>query len=47
MEYNKKIFSFKNHAENEAGEIVLSALFFLKTLYLVKTSGLLFDFTIF
>ena len=44
----REIFLFKNHAENEAGKLVPDRfLFFKKALYLVKSSGLQLDFTIF
>ena len=35
-----EIFSFKNHAENEAERIVPDFFLFSKTLYEVKASGL-------
>ena len=42
------IFFFKNHAENEAGRIVLDLFsFFWKTLYEVKANGLELSFNIF
>ena len=40
------IFFFKNHAENEAGRLVLDLfLFFKKALYEVKACGLQLRFT--
>ena len=43
-----KIFSFKNHAENEAGRLVPDIfLCFRKALYKVKASGLQLGFTVF
>ena len=43
-----EIFLFRNHAENETGKLVPDRLLFsIKALYLVKASGLQFDFTIF
>ena len=42
------MFSFKNHAENEAGGLVPDRfLFFFKSLYKVKASYLQLGFTIF
>ena len=48
IEYNKRIFYFKNHVENVAGRL-FSDLFLLskKVLYKVRASGLLLGFTIF
>ena len=41
IEYNKRIFFFKNHAQNKAGRLFPDLfLFFEKALYEVKTSGL-------
>ena len=41
IEYNKKIFSFKNHAENQAGRLVPDLLLlFKKASYEVKLNGL-------
>ena len=43
----RKIFFFKNHAENEAGRLVpILFLFFKKALYKVKASGLQLRFNI-
>ena len=42
IEYSKRNFSFKNHAENEEG-LLIPDLFFLKkekSLYEVKVTGL-------
>ena len=36
IEYNKKYFSSKNHAEYEAGRLVPDLLLFKKALYKVK-----------
>ena len=48
IEYNKKLFFFNNHAENEAERLVTDHfLFFKKVLYEVKASGLHLGFTIF
>ena len=48
IECIKKIFSFKNHAENETGRIILDPFFKKKkTLYKVKGSVLQFGFAIF
>ena len=48
IEYNKRIFFFKNHVENEAGRLVPDLfLFFKMALYKVKTNGLQLGFTIF
>ena len=45
MEYNKVIFFFKNHAENEVDRLVPGCfLFFQKALYKVKVSGLQLGF---
>ena len=42
------MFSFKNHAENEAGRLVPHLfLFFKKALYDIKGSGLQLSFNIF
>ena len=48
IEYNKrKTFFFKNHAENEAGRLVLGHfLFFKKAVYEVKASDLQLSFNI-
>ena len=44
----REIFFFKNYVANEVGELVPDHfLFFKKTLYEVKASGLQLDFTIF
>ena len=44
----REIFFFKDYIENEAGKLLPdSFLFFKKTLYYVKASGLQLDFTIF
>ena len=41
IEYHKKIFYFRNHAEIEAGKLVQDLLlFFKKALCKVKASGL-------
>ena len=41
IEYSKRIFFLKNHAENKARRIVPGLyLLFIKTLYDVKTTGL-------
>ena len=42
----KKIFFFKNYAENEAGRLV-SDLFLKKALFEVKASSLQYSFNIF
>ena len=43
-----EIFLFKNHAQNEAGRIVLDLFFFFgKALYQVKASDLQLSFNIF
>ena len=48
VEYNKKIFSLKNHAENKADRLVPDLfLFFKKAYYEVKASGLQLSLTIF
>ena len=48
IEYNKKIFFFKNHAENGAGTLIPDLFFiFEKDLYEVKASGLHLSFNIF
>ena len=48
IEYNKRHFFFKNHAENKAGRLVPDLfLFFKKALYKVNASGLQLEFTIF
>ena len=48
IECDKKKFFFQSHAENEAGRLVLDLfLFFKKTLYEVKASGLRLSFNIF
>ena len=48
IEQPKRNVFFKNHAENEAGELVsVRFSFFKKALYKVKASGLQLDFTIF
>ena len=45
--YKEKYFFFKNYAENEAGKLVPDFfLFFRKTLYEVKVSGLQLSFNI-
>ena len=45
IEYNKKIFFFKNYGENEAERLVPDLfLFFKKALYEVKASGLQLTF---
>ena len=40
IKYNKRNFSSKDHAKNEAGRLVLDHLFFKTALYEVKASGL-------
>ena len=46
--YNKKIYFFENHGENEAGGLVPDHfLFFKKALYEVKASVLQLSFNIF
>ena len=48
IEYNKRIFFFKDQAENEAGRPVPDLfLFFKKALYEVKASSLQLSFNIF
>ena len=49
IEYNKRnIFFLKNHTENEAGRPLPGFfLFFEKSIYEVKTSGLQLSFNIF
>ena len=48
IEYNKRKFFFKNHAQNEAERLVPDLfLFFKKALYEVKASGLQLSFNIF
>ena len=47
IEYKKKIFYFKNLAENKARRIVSELLFFKKALYEVKASGLKLSFNLF
>ena len=48
IEYNKRYFFFKNHAENEAGRLVPDLFLFLKKpLYEVKASGMQLSFNIF
>ena len=44
----RSFFSFKNHAENEAGKLLPDfLLFFKKALYKVKASCLLLSFNIY
>ena len=48
IEYNRKIFFFKNHARNWAGRLVSDVfLFFEKALYEIKVRGQLLHFIIF
>ena len=48
IEYNKRIFFSKSHAENEAGRLVPNLFLFSKTtLYEVIASYLNFSFNIF
>ena len=48
IEYNRKIFFFKNHAGNWAGRLVSDVfLFFEEALYEIKVSGQLLHFIIF
>ena len=48
IEYNKIIFSFKNHAESQVGRPLPDFfLFFKKALCKVKASGLQLSFNIF
>ena len=48
IEYNKKNFFFKNHAENDAGRVVPDFfLLYKKALCKVKTSGVQLGFAIF
>ena len=48
IEYSKKIFCFKNYAENEARKLVPDLLLFFKRAYYeVRVSGLQFGFNIF
>ena len=45
VEYNRRNFFLKNHAENEAGRLVPDRfLFFQKALYEVKANGLQLSF---
>ena len=47
IEYNKRIFFFKSHAENEAAILVPDLfLFFRKASYVVKASGVELGFNI-
>ena len=48
IKHPKRIFCFKNYAENETGKLVPDRFwFFKKSLYQVKTIGLQLDFNIF
>ena len=48
IEYNKKTFFFKNHAENEVRKLIPDlVLFFKKALYEVKASRLQLSLNIF
>ena len=48
VEYNKRIFSLKNNAENKADRLVPDLfLFFKKAYYEVKANGLQLSLTIF
>ena len=47
VEYNEKIFFFKNHADNETGSLVSDQIFFLKkVLFEVKARGQHLSFNI-
>ena len=47
LEYDKRVFFFKNHAENEARSYFQTSLFFIKVLNEVKASGLQLSFSTF
>ena len=47
IEYNMKIFFFRNNAENEAGRLPILFLLYRKALNKIKASGQYLGFNIF